>query len=176
MIKQNQRVLNAAFVVLDAFVICVSLLCAWWLRFKTTLFGPIGGHLGFEQYALFLVLAVLPTYLILYFSFGLYKPFRTHKTIFNEATQIIKVNIVAFVVLVAILFIINQPNFSRIMLFLLAFVGAFFGIVERFIVRSALRHLRSNNKNLKHILVVGDNELAFNFARKIRNNPCTFHE
>ena len=44
------------------------------------------------------------------------------KTIFNEATQIIKVNIVAFVVLVAILFIINQPNFSRIMLFLLAFV------------------------------------------------------
>ncbi|MCC9261321.1 UDP-glucose:undecaprenyl-phosphate glucose-1-phosphate transferase [Methanobrevibacter woesei] len=171
MIKQNQRVLNAAFVVLDAFVICVSLLCAWWLRFKTTLFGPIGGHLGFEQYALFLVLAVLPTYLILYFSFGLYKPFRTHKTIFNEATQIIKVNIVAFVVLVAILFIINQPNFSRIMLFLLAFVGAFFGIVERFIVRSALRHLRSNNKNLKHILVVGDNELAFNFARKIRNNP-----
>ena len=84
--------------------------------------------------------------------------------IFNEATQIIKVNIVAFVVLVAILFIINQPNFSRIMLFLLAFVGAFFGIVERFVVRSVLRNLRSNNKNLKHILVVGDNELAFNFA------------
>ena len=112
MIKQNQRVLNAAFGVLDALVICVSLLCAWWLRFKTTLFGPIGGHLGFEQYALFLVLAVLPTYLILYFSFGLSKPFRTHKTIFNEATQIIKVNIVAFVVPISFNISNNKPDLS----------------------------------------------------------------
>lgn len=171
MIKQNQRALNFCLVLIDAFVVSLSLLCSWLLRFKTTIFGPIGGHLSFEEYLIFLILAVIPTYLILYFSFGLYKPFRTHRTIFSEAIQIIKVNIVAFVVLVAILFIINQPNFSRIMLFLLAIIATFSGIIERFIVRSFLKHIRSDNKNLKHMLIVGDNELAYRFARKIRNNP-----
>lgn len=171
MIKQNQRALNICLVLVDAFVVSFSLLCSWLLRFKTTIFGPIGGHLSFDEYVIFLVLAVIPTYLILFFAFGLYKPFRTHKTIFKEATTIIKVNIIAFIVLVAILFIFNEPNFSRIMLVLLAIIGTFFEIIERSIIRSILKHIRKDNKNLKHILVVGDNLLAYKFARKIRNNP-----
>ena len=141
MIKENQRALNILLVLIDVLVIVVSLICSIWLRFKTTLFGPIGGHLGFTSYLLFLVLAVIPVYLILYFAFGLYKPRRTYKNIFSEATQIIKVNILAFLILVAILFIINQPNYSRIMLFLLALIATFFGIIERFIIRSK----RKNN-------------------------------
>jgi Undecaprenyl-phosphate glucose phosphotransferase len=171
MIKENQRLLNICLVLLDVLVITLSLICSFWLRFNTTIFGPIGGHLGFYSYSLFLIFAVIPTYLILYFAFGLYKPRRTYKNIFSEATQIIKVNIVAFFVLVAILFIINQPDFSRIMLFLMAVIGSFLGIIERFIVRSILRRIRINNRNLKHILVVGDNDLAFTFAQKIKDNP-----
>ena len=171
MIKENQRVFNVALVLLDVLVIGVSLWCSLWLRFKTTLFGPLGGHLGVESYLIFFILAIIPTYLILYFAFGLYKPRRTYKNIFSEATQIIKVNIIAFLILVAILFIINQPDFSRIMLFLLAIIATFFGIIERFVVRSFLMRIRINNRNLKHILIVGDNNLAFTFARKIRENP-----
>ena len=157
-------------VIIDVLVISLSLLCSIWLRFKSTLFAP-GGHLGFYSYLLFLVFAVIPVYLILYFAFGLYKPRRTYKNIFSEATQLIKVNIVAFFTLVSILFIINQPDFSRIMLFLMAIIGTFFGIIERFAIRSVLKNLRVNHKNLKHILIVGDNDLAFSFAHKIRENP-----
>ncbi len=171
MIRENQRWFNIVMVLLDAAVLAISLAISWWVRFKTTIFGPIGGHLPIESYVFFLIFVVIPVYLILYFSFGLYKPRRTYKTIFSEATQIIKVNIVAFVVLVAILFILNQPDFSRIMLFLLAIVASVLGIIERFIIRSFLKRIRIDNKNLKHILIVGDNDLAFTFARKIRNNP-----
>ena len=171
MIKENQRIFNILLVLLDVLVISSSLVCSALIRFKTTLFGPIGGHLGFQSYLLFLTFGVIPVYLILYFSFGLYKPKRTYKNIFSEASQIVKVNIVAFFILVSVLFIINQPNFSRIMLFLLAIIATFFSIIERFTVRSFLMNIRSNNRNLKHILVVGDNELAFTFAKKIRDNP-----
>lgn len=170
MIKENQRILNVILVFIDVLVISISLVCSLWLRFKTTLFGPIGGHLGFYSYALFLLLAIIPVYLILYFAFGLYKPRRTYKNIFSEATKLIKVNILAFITLVSILFIIRQPDFSRIMLFLLAIIATFFGIIERFIIRSILKNLRVHHRNLKHILIVGDNDLAFSFARKIRNN------
>ena len=171
MIKENQRLLNISLVLIDVLVIVVSLWSSILLRFHTTLFGPIGDHLGYETYALFMFVAVIPVYLILYFAFGLYKPRRTYKNIFSEATQIIKVNIVAFFVLVSILFIINQPDFSRIMLFLLAIIATFLGIIERFIIRSILINMRVNNKNLKHILIVGDNDLAFTFARRIKENP-----
>ena len=171
MIKENQKVFNAILVLIDVLVVILALVCSLWLRFKTTIFGPIGGHLGFTSYLLFLIFAVIPVYMILYFAFGLYKPRRTYKNIFSEATQIVKVNIVAFFVLVSILFIINQPNFSRIMLMLLALIGSLLGISERFIVRSVLKNIRVKNKNLKHILIVGDNELAYSFARKIRENP-----
>ena len=171
MIKENQKVLNLLMVLIDVFVISLSLVCSIWLRFKTTMFGPIGGHLGFQSYLLFLTFAVIPVYLILYFAFGLYKPRRTYKTIFSEATQIIKVNIVAFFALVSILFIIRQPDFSRIMLFLMAFIATIFGTIERFTIRSILKNMRVNNRNLKHILIVGDNDLAFTFARRIRENP-----
>ena len=171
MIKENQRILNVILVFIDVLVIGLALLVSLWLRFKTTLFGPIGGHLGSISYLLFFTFAVVPVYLILYFAFGLYKPRRTYKNIFSEATQIIKVNILAFILLVSILFIINQPDFSRIMLFLLAIIGTFFGIIERFTIRSVLKRIRVNNKNLKHILIVGDNDLAFTFARRIRDNP-----
>ena len=171
MIRENQKLFNLALVLIDALVISVSLAVSWWLRFKTTVFGPIGEHLPLQDYAFLLIFAVIPVYLILYFSFGLYKPRRTYKTIFSEATQIIKVNIVAFIVLIAILFLINQPNFSRIMLFLLGIIASVFGIIERFVIRSFLKKIRIDQKNLKHILIVGDNDLAFTFARKIRNNP-----
>ena len=172
MIKENQKILNITLVLIDILVWGIALLCALWLRFKTTLFGPLGGHLGLISYLLFFTFAVVPVYLILYFAFGLYKPRRTYKNIFSEATQIIKVNILAFITLVSILFIINQPDFSRIMLFLLSIIATFFGIIERFVIRSILKRMRRiNNKNIKHILIVGDNDLAFTFARRIRDNP-----
>ena len=170
MIKENQRTMNAILVLTDVAVIVLSLFCAWFLRFKTTIFGPLGGHLSFESYLLFLVIVIIPTYIFLYFTFGLYKPFRTHRTIFSEANQIVKANIIAFILLIAILFIIGQPDFSRILLFLLALFGTVFGVTERFIIRSALKNIRSQNKNIKHILVVGDNKLALSFAEKINNN------
>ena len=171
MIRENQRLLNFALVLIDVFIIIISLWVSIWLRFQTTLFGPIGGHISYQNYVIFMLVVIIPVYLILYFAFGLYKPRRTYKNIFSEATQIIKVNILAFFIFVAVLFIINQPNFSRLMLILLAVIATFLGIVERFIIRSFLIHMRINNKNLKHILIVGDNELAFTFSQKIKENP-----
>ncbi len=171
MIKENQRLLNIILVLIDVLVIVISLWSSIWLRFETTLFGPIGGHLGYDIYIIFMFVVIIPVYIILYFAFGLYKPRRTYKNIFSEATQIIKVNIVAFFAFVSILFIINEPNFSRIMLMLLVTIATFLAIIERFIIRSILINMRINNKNLKHILIVGDNDLAFSFAHKIKENP-----
>ena len=169
MIKENQRILNSLLVVIDVLVILFSLALAYYVRFKTTLFGPLGGSLPFMHYLIFTIVCIIPTYLLLYYFFGLYKPFRNKSSIFSGAEDIIKSDIMAFIILVAILFVIDQPDFSRIMLFLLSLFGMIFTIIERALVILVLRFMRVNNRNLKHMLIIGDNELAFTFAHKINS-------
>ena len=169
MIKENQRILNTLLVVIDVLVILFSLVLAYYVRFKTTLFGPLGGSLPFMHYLIFTIVCIIPTYLLLYYFFGLYKPFRNKSSIFSGAEDIIKSDIMAFIILVAILFVIDQPDFSRIMLFLLSLFGMIFTIIERALVILVLRFMRVNNRNLKHMLIIGDNDLALNFAHKINS-------
>jgi hypothetical protein len=99
MIKENQRILNSLLVVIDVLVILFSLVLAYYVRFKTTLFGPLGGSLPFIDYFLFTVFAIIPTYLLLYYFFGLYKPFRNKPSILSGAEDIIKADIMAFIIL-----------------------------------------------------------------------------
>ena len=169
MIRENQRILNGILVVIDIIVILISLVLAYFVRFKTTIFGPLGGSLPFMHYLIFTILCIIPTYLLLYYFFGLYKPFRNKSSIFSGAEDIIKSDIMAFIILVAILFVINQPDFSRIMLLLLSLFGMIFAIIERALVVLVLRFMRVNNRNLKHMLIIGDNDLALNFAHKINS-------
>ena len=169
MIRENQRILNMILIIIDVLVILVSLLLAYFVRFKTTLFGPLGGSLPFSSYFIFTIVCIIPTYLLLYYFFGLYKPFRNKSSIFSGAEDIIKADIMAFIILVAILFIINQPDFSRIMLFLLSLFGMILAILERALVVLVLRFMRVNNHNLKHMLIIGDNDLALTFAHKINS-------
>ena len=156
-------------IIIDVLVILFSLLLAYFVRFKTTLFGPLGGSLPFSSYFIFTIVCIIPTYLLLYYFFGLYKPFRNKSSIFSGAEDIIKADIMAFIILVAILFIINQPDFSRIMLFLLSLFGMILAILERALVVLVLRFMRVNNHNLKHMLIIGDNDLALTFAHKINS-------
>ncbi len=167
MIKQNQRLLSGILVIIDALIVILALICAWTLRFKTTLFWSLGESLPLENYLL-LAIIIVPMYLIFYYFFGLYKPYRDQSSIILEANQIIKANFLMFIILIAVLFVINQPNYSRIMLFLLAVFSTIFAIIERFSFRKILKHIRSNDHNLKHILIIGDGELAIKFADKIK--------
>ena len=168
MIKENQRILNAILVIIDIIVILISLGLAYFVRFKTTIFS-VGGSLPFSDYFIFTIVCIIPTYILLYYFFGLYKPFRNQSSIFSGAEDIVKSDIMAFIILVAILFIINQPNFSRIMLLLLSLFGMILTIAERALVVLVLRMMRTNNLNLKHMLIIGDNDLAFEFAHKINS-------
>jgi Undecaprenyl-phosphate glucose phosphotransferase len=87
----------------------------------------------------------------------------------REASQIIKANFFVFIIIIAMLFITDQANYSRILIFLLAVFCVLFGTIERTIFRNVLKHIRRNDRNLKHILIVGDGDLAIKFANTINN-------
>ena len=69
MIKDNQRFWNGLHVVLDACVIGLSYVLAWYIRFKFGVFSPSPWYLSLQEYCRVL-LFVIPGYLILYYIFS----------------------------------------------------------------------------------------------------------
>ncbi|MDR3063288.1 MAG: undecaprenyl-phosphate glucose phosphotransferase [Methanobrevibacter sp.] len=170
MIKQNQRFFNAILIIIDGLILLLALFTSWFVRFQTTLFGPLGKYLDLNEYLL-LMIFIIPFYIVIYYFLGLYKPFRDHSSVVSEASQIIKANFIVFLVLISILFIIDKPEYSRWMLFLFGAFSTIFGILERSISRSILKHIRTNDKNLKHVLIIGTGDLACKFAKIIFTKP-----
>lgn len=163
MIRQNQRFFNAALVIIDMIVITLALILAWFIRFESHLlsFDP---NLGFGYYMLSL-LFILPLYLLLYSAFALYKPQRTEKLL-SLPINIIKANIIGLLMLITLLFVIGQIDYSRYLLAMFALFSTIFSIVERLIFRQSLRFMRSKGFNIKYVLMVGAGVLGEQVATK----------
>ena len=171
MIKDNQKYFNRLLVLLDALVVAVSYLLAWflWLGGSVIEMEPGTGVLAREIYfsALF---AVIPGYLLLYNAFDMYSPKRTAKTKY-EIFNIIKANVVGLLAFMVVLYAVKLPDFSRGM------IAVFFGInivLEMFMrkcVRFGLRYIRKKGYNIKHILLVGYSRAGEEYIDKIKDNP-----
>ena len=154
---------------IDLTIITLALTLAWIIRFETTLFGIGHGNWGFIHYMEPLII-ILPLYLILYYSFGLYQPQRT-RSIKSEVTNIIKANSVGLLVLISILFILHLTDYSRYMLALFITFSITFAITERLTIKQSLRLMRTMGYNIKHILIIGAGPLGKKFAKRIEENP-----
>ncbi len=167
MIRENQRIFNLLLVVIDMAVITFSLILAWFIRFETDLLGFGQSGWGFDHYFL-PILFILPMYLLLYHSFGLYRPQRT-ESIASETANIIKVNFIGILALVTALFVIELTEYSRYLLAMFFIFSTLFSIGERIIIRQSLRFIRSRGHNTKHVLMVGAGELGEKVATKLNH-------
>ena len=171
MIRDNQNLLNRIRVVIDAALVAISYLLAWYIRFQSGLFiDPKGtGVLPFEVYfsALYIL---IPGYLILYAMFHLNAP-RRGTRIRYEFAAILEANIVGVILFIVVLYVMNQPDFSRNM------IALFFGInivltgLSRVFLRLFLRYIRKKGYNLKHILMVGYSRSTEAFILRIEEAP-----
>ena len=77
MIKDNQKVFNRLHLVVDAIVVLISYLLAWYIKFATGFADtePGAGALSKETYFRFLYFLV-PGYIAIYYYFNMYKPKR----------------------------------------------------------------------------------------------------
>ncbi len=174
MIRENQRFFNSILIIVDMALISLSLILAWYLRFETDVLGAGYGIWSFKQYMISLLL-ILPLYIFLYYSFGLYDPQRT-KNFDSEALQIIKGNVLGFLVILTSLYMINILTYSRYLLIIFAILSCGFCIGERYVLRSFLRYIRYKGFNIKYILVVGAGELGEKFAVKIKESKYIGYE
>ena len=151
MIKDNQKYFNRLQVFLDALVVAGSYLLAWAIQFYF-LADPDSGKLPVSTYMTAL-LFIVPGYLILYDAFHLYTPKRVQGRRL-EASNLFFANMVGLLVFMFLLYLINEPDFSRRLIFMFTGICFIATVLERNTIRLVLRDIRSRGMNQKHMLLV----------------------
>ena len=178
MIEKNQRHLNTLRVALDLLVLIGSYFLVYFLFFQVipadTIFGgriapPDVTETDYQMAALY----IIPLHLILYALFGLYRNLRmTGRR--TEAVKILIADFLAAGLVIMAFFLFVPPyrnNFSSMFLFEIGFMNTILIVLERNLLRFAIRAQRKTGKNLKRVLVVGYSESAKGFINRVRMNP-----
>lgn len=171
MIKDNQKYFNRLHVVLDAAIIVLAYLFAWFLKFRSGIRPFYTGLDSISREVYFSALIVIvPGYLFLYFLFNMYQAKRA-SSIKREIYNIVVANTVGFVLLIVGLFMIHLDNFSRTMLFYFYVMNIAADSAFRIFIHKWLRMLRKSGYNVKYILLVGYSRAAEQYIDRIRQNP-----
>jgi Undecaprenyl-phosphate glucose phosphotransferase len=169
-IKDNQKYFNRLQVVLDALVIAFSYWLSWVAKFMLPFFGKVEkGALPFVTYMQLLIL-IVPCYLILYYGCGLYTPKRVQGRRL-EFANIAKANLLGFLSITLVLYMIKEMHISRTMLGIFLVINSLLELLERNAIRYVLRKMRKKGYNQKHILLVGYSRAAEEYINRIIENP-----
>jgi Undecaprenyl-phosphate glucose phosphotransferase len=165
--KNRQLVLTGVFF-LDAALLYVSWLAAYALRFRLL---PLEAPLGVPPLSAYLwygAVVVLAGLLVLR-SLRLYRSQRTARL----GTEIVAIaqGMTIVTALAALGSFFLRGELARSVLLLYWFAGTLALWSERLLIRLALRGLRRQGRNLRHVLIVGTGPLARSVARKMTENP-----
>lgn len=169
LIKDNQKLLNRLHVVVDALALVFSYISAWYIRFKSGIFelDPWFFSLGDYMRSLFIL---VPAYLILYYVFQLYTPKRVQGRRL-EAWHIIQANVIGMMAFILYLYIMRQPDFSRLMIFVFFGINICVEVTIRNIIRECLRNMRRQGYNQKHIVMIGYSRATEQYIDRVKANP-----
>ncbi len=171
MIKDNQKYFNRFHVVMDACIIVISYILAYYIRLESGLFpfAAESERLSTTTYMVPLIM-IIPAYLILYLAFQLYTPKRVQGRRL-ELSNIIKANTVGLAIFIVVLYLIEMPHFSRWMIAIFYVINIVLETLGRNAIRYVLRSFREKGFNLKHMLLVGYSRAAEGYIDRIQANP-----
>ena len=168
MIKRNQRLLNAFNLISDVILIMASYMAALWLRFDV-----LGGRRSMQLTSPTVITAVFGYCLLIalvYYVMGLYGYDRLRRKR-EESLHILLVNGVGTLSFMAVCYLVRVVDFSRLMLLLFWGISSFCVVFKRMTVRAILSYYRRRGYNLKHVIIIGSGQLAYQFVKDIENHP-----
>ena len=171
MIKDNQKLFNYLHLVLDGLVVIISYFLSYYLKFATGFSerDPNVGTLDAKTYFSVLII-VVPMYVLLYYMFNMYAPKRATMRRY-ELFGIFKANTVGIVLLMMILYLVEQYDISRSLLAIFYTVNIILTTLVRTLIRNLLQRFRRKGYNLKHVLLVGYSTAAEEYITRINHNP-----
>ncbi len=165
-------------VIVDAVIIALSFIISWHLRFDDT-WSPLIHHdiipaaIGYirpERDYIYMLVFLIPCYLIIYYFSNLYNPKRTSSRR-TELYNLCKANFLGIIYCVAVLYFIKQQDYARLFLGIFAILNVCMDFTFRMTVNKILRQMRRSGRNLKHILLVGYSRTAEGYIDRLRVHP-----
>ena len=157
-------------VIIDAAITVASFMLAYFFKFYILNDGPGPGVLPAVEYFRLLIF-IVPVYMLIYYSCGVYAPKRTVRRRF-EIYGIVKANTIGIMALIIILYlIIREIDISRSVMAFFSVINIFITSAFRLILRKGLRTIRSKGYNLKHLLLVGYSRAAEEYIDRLTDNP-----
>ncbi|OFZ17794.1 MAG: undecaprenyl-phosphate glucose phosphotransferase [Bdellovibrionales bacterium GWB1_55_8] len=169
MLKRYHHIVGGVFRVVDASVIGLVWLASYFIRFHLGIFEVSKGLPKFESYA-----ALTPLVMILwstvFASMNVYQSRRMLRRT-HEAHQLLRAHGVALLFFIALTYLITEYRYSRIVMINFAVLGGFFLVAFRLSLRNALRAIRRNGHNLRHVLVVGEGKAVETLVARLEKFP-----
>lgn len=165
MIKENQKIFNAILAAADAVFCVCSMVLAFLLHFAN-----YQGTFYIElDYYIRAMMYIIPAYFVLYHYLDLHDSFR-HKSLIAETGKIIQANFLGMIFIFVLMFFLKEVHVSRMVILLFGIINTGLASLSRFALRKLLRRLRAKGYNLKHLLLVGWNEVSADFYDKVMAN------
>jgi Undecaprenyl-phosphate glucose phosphotransferase len=156
-------------VLIDIIVITFSYVCAWTIRFVGPFASTAVRSKSFQEFMLLLLL-IVPEYLLLYQAFDLYTPLRMQGRRL-VLSNVIKANTLGLLSIIAVLYIIDEHDYSRLTFFIFYFVNIVLEWGMRMLIFYILRDMRKKGRNQKQVLLVGYSRAAEEYVDRILQNP-----
>jgi putative colanic acid biosynthesis UDP-glucose lipid carrier transferase len=162
LVQQHSGVFEIALRLMDLLVITFAAWVMHWFYLGTT--SPPAPYLAVIGFGLVLAAWLFP-------SFDVYVPWRG-ASIIEEIRRITLAWAVVMSILLLFLFATRSgAEFSRMWVALWAGATWFFLIVDRLLLRAALRWARRRGYNLRHIVIAGSTTLGAEIANRIAQAP-----
>ncbi len=173
MIKDNQKIFNRLHVVIDALVIGTAYVLSWYIIIGSGWYRAANQVLGPEIY-LGVLAIIIPVYLLLYTVFHLFTPKRVQGRR-QEFANIFKANMLGLLLFGMVLYLGGKnpyfQHFSRVLVMFFFVVNIAAETLERNLIRTCLRSMRSKGYNQKHVLLVGYSRAAESYIDRVAANP-----
>ena len=169
LIQDNQKNFSRLQMLFDIIVIAVSYIAAWMIRFIGPLAYSAVFTLSFEQY-MFALIFIVPGYLLLYQAFTLYEPMHMQGRRLMLA-NIIKANVLGMLLIIFALYMLEESNFSRLVIYIFCAVNVTLEWGVRLLIFAFLRDMRRRGLHQKQIILVGYSRAAEEYIDRIQANP-----
>jgi len=170
LIKDNQKNFNRLRLVIDALIAIGTYFLAWYIKFES--FFAVDDEVGrlSNEYYFSALWYIVPGFLFLYYFFDTYTPKRGHR-FSGEVGGIFKANIFGAAIILIVLQLIKQLNFSRSLIFIFVALNTFAVTLVHFFLQKILGTLRKKGYNVKYVLLVGYSRTTEEYIKRIFSNP-----
>jgi Undecaprenyl-phosphate glucose phosphotransferase len=169
MLKRYQNLVSGVLGSIDALILIVAWLGAYWLRFSVPIIPVTKGFPGFTSYAA-LTPFVAVVWLAVFASMRVYRLGRL-LSLDRELLLMLKAHALALLLFISLTYLFEEYRYSRLVTLYFGALAAIGLTAGRLLVRRGLRAARERGFNLRSVLIVGEGAAVETLIARIDGFP-----